>query len=40
MLHAFHLGFVHPVTDQPMEFTVPDPPEFEEFRSAVLSAER
>jgi 23S rRNA pseudouridine1911/1915/1917 synthase len=40
LLHAFHLGFVHPVTDQPMEFVVPDPPEFEEFRSAVLAAGR
>jgi 23S rRNA pseudouridine1911/1915/1917 synthase len=40
LLHAFHLGFVHPLTGQRMEFTVPDPPEFEEFRSAVLAAER
>ncbi len=40
LLHAFHLGFVHPVTGQPMEFSVPDPPEFGEFRSAVLSAGR
>ena len=39
LLHAFHLGFVHPLTGQRMEFTVPDPPEFEEFRSAVLAAE-
>lgn len=40
LLHAFHLGFVHPLTGKPMEFSVPDPPEFEEFRSAVLSAGR
>ncbi len=40
LLHAFHLGFVHPVTGQAMEFTVPDPPEFDAFRAAVLAAER
>jgi len=40
LLHAFHLGFVHPRTGQEMAFTVPDPPEFGEFRAAVLSAGR
>jgi len=40
LLHAFHLGFVHPLSGEPMEFTVPDPPEFGAFRAAVLSAER
>jgi 23S rRNA pseudouridine1911/1915/1917 synthase len=39
LLHAFHLGFLHPLTGQPLEFTVPDPPEFGEFRAAVLAAE-
>ncbi len=34
-LHAFHLGFTHPVTGDRMEFTVPDPPEFAAFRVAV-----
>jgi 23S rRNA pseudouridine1911/1915/1917 synthase len=34
-LHAFHLGFDHPVTGERMEFTVPDPPEFGAFRAAV-----
>jgi 23S rRNA pseudouridine1911/1915/1917 synthase len=40
LLHAFHLGFVHPRTREEMAFTVPDPPEFGEFRAAVLSAVR
>jgi 23S rRNA pseudouridine1911/1915/1917 synthase len=40
LLHAFHLGFVHPVTGERMEFTVPDPPEFTAFRAAVLEASR
>ena len=40
LLHAFHLGFVHPVTGERMEFTVPDPPEFSTFRSAVNSASK
>jgi len=40
LLHAFRLGFVHPVTGRRMEFTVPDPPEFGEFRAAVLAADR
>lgn len=39
LLHAFHLGFVHPVTGEALAFTVPDPPEFEAFRAAVLAAE-
>jgi len=39
LLHAFRLGFVHPVTGEPLTFTVPDPPEFEAFRAAVLAAE-
>jgi 23S rRNA pseudouridine1911/1915/1917 synthase len=34
-LHAFHLGFAHPVTGERMEFTVADPPEFAAFRAAV-----
>ncbi|HEU5360232.1 MAG TPA: RluA family pseudouridine synthase [Candidatus Deferrimicrobiaceae bacterium] len=38
LLHAFHLGFVHPRTGEWLEFTVPDPPEFEEFRDAVQGA--
>lgn len=38
LLHAFHLGFDHPVTGKRMEFTVPDPPEFAAFRAAVLEA--
>jgi 23S rRNA pseudouridine1911/1915/1917 synthase len=40
LLHAFHLGFLHPRTGEPMEFTVPDPPEFAEFRAAVAAAEQ
>ncbi len=40
LLHAFHLGFVHPRTGQRMTFTVPDPPEFGEFRRAVLAVDR
>lgn len=31
LLHACHLGFVHPVTGERLEFTVPDPPEFGRF---------
>lgn len=31
LLHAYHLGFVHPVTGERLEFTVPDPPEFGRF---------
>ena len=38
LLHAFHLGFVHPVSGERMDFTVPDPPEFGAFRAAVLAA--
>ncbi|MCL1926129.1 MAG: RluA family pseudouridine synthase [Syntrophorhabdaceae bacterium] len=34
-LHAFQLGFTHPVTGETLEFTVPDPPEFSTFRAAV-----
>jgi 23S rRNA pseudouridine1911/1915/1917 synthase len=37
-LHAFRLGFVHPVTGERMEFAVPDPPEFAAFRAAVEAA--
>ena len=37
-LHAFLLGFRHPVSGEAMSFTVPDPPEFDAFRSAVLGA--
>jgi 23S rRNA pseudouridine1911/1915/1917 synthase len=40
LLHAFHLGFVHPRTGQSLAFTVPDPPEFGEFRSEVMAADR
>ena len=40
LLHAFRLGFVHPLTGRRMEFTAPDPPEFGEFRAAVLAAGR
>jgi 23S rRNA pseudouridine1911/1915/1917 synthase len=36
LLHAFHLGFLHPATGERMEFTVPDPPEFAALRAAVL----
>jgi len=38
LLHAFRLGFVHPVTGRQMEFMASDPPEFGEFRAAVLAA--
>jgi 23S rRNA pseudouridine1911/1915/1917 synthase len=27
-LHAFHLGFIHPTRNEPVEFTVAPPPEF------------
>jgi 23S rRNA pseudouridine1911/1915/1917 synthase len=37
-LHAFRLGFTHPVTGERLEFTVPDPPEFGAFRAAVEAA--
>lgn len=40
LLHAFHLGFAHPASGEWMEFTVPDPPEFEAFRAAVRAAGR
>ncbi len=40
LLHAFHLGFVHPASGERMDFTVPDPPEFEAFRAAALAALR
>lgn len=39
LLHAFHLGFAHPATGEWMEFTIPDPPEFEAFRAQVLARE-
>jgi 23S rRNA pseudouridine1911/1915/1917 synthase len=38
LLHAFHLGFVHPATGKRMEFDISDPPEFDAFRAAVLEA--
>jgi len=38
LLHAFRLGFVHPVTGEKLSFAVPDPPEFAAFRSAVEEA--
>lgn len=34
-LHAYRLGFRHPVTDEPMEFTSPLPPELDEFLQKV-----
>ena len=34
-LHAFLLGFTHPVTGEQFEFMVPDPPEFNAFRATV-----
>jgi 23S rRNA pseudouridine1911/1915/1917 synthase len=34
LLHAFHLAFVHPVTGEPLSFTVPDPPLFAEVLRA------
>jgi 23S rRNA pseudouridine1911/1915/1917 synthase len=37
-LHAFRLGFIHPVTAERMEFSIPDPPEFAAFRAAVEEA--
>jgi 23S rRNA pseudouridine1911/1915/1917 synthase len=37
-LHAFRLGFKHPVTGERLEFTAPDPPEFNAFRAAVEDA--
>lgn len=37
-LHAFRLGFTHPVTGERLAFTVPDPPEFAAFRAAVEAA--
>jgi 23S rRNA pseudouridine1911/1915/1917 synthase len=39
-LHAFHLGFLHPITGERMEFDIPDPPEFDAFRAAVIEAYR
>lgn len=38
MLHAYRLGFVHPVTGEALSFTVPDPPEFEALRRAARDA--
>jgi 23S rRNA pseudouridine1911/1915/1917 synthase len=37
-LHAFRLGFIHPVTGERMKFAVPDPLEFAAFRAAVEEA--
>ena len=34
MLHAFRLGFVHPVTGEALSFTAADPPEFDMLRRA------
>ena len=31
MLHAYQLGFDHPVSGERMEFTAPLPPEFEQM---------
>jgi 23S rRNA pseudouridine1911/1915/1917 synthase len=38
LLHAFRLGFTHPVTGERLEFGVEDPPEFGAFRAAVEAA--
>ena len=38
LLHAFLLAFPHPVTGEPLSFTLPDPPEFAAFRAAVEEA--
>jgi len=38
LLHAFHLGFIHPGTGEQMTFAVPDPPEFADFLSTVRGA--
>ena len=38
LLHAFHLAFPHPVSGEPLSFTIPDPPEFADFRAEVLEA--
>jgi len=38
LLHAFHLAFPHPVTGEELSFTIPDPPEFADFRAAVAAA--
>jgi len=38
LLHAFHLAFPHPVTGEPLSFTIADPPEFAAFREAVEAA--
>jgi len=40
LLHAFHLGFVHPGTGERMEFTVPDPPEFGRFLESIRPERR
>ena len=37
-LHAYRLGFTHPVTGERLEFTAPDPPEFSAFRASVEAA--
>jgi 23S rRNA pseudouridine1911/1915/1917 synthase len=38
LLHAFHLGFLHPVSGERIDFTVPDPPAFAEFRGQIVRA--
>lgn len=40
LLHAFHLGFIHPRTGEKMVFTVPDPPEFADFLAAAKGTGR
>ncbi|RMG59922.1 MAG: RluA family pseudouridine synthase [Deltaproteobacteria bacterium] len=35
LLHAFRLGFVHPVTGEAMDFSVPDPADFADFWEAL-----
>ncbi len=40
LLHAFRIAFPHPVTGEPLDYAVPDPPEFAAFRDAALAAAR
>lgn len=40
LLHAFFLGFAHPLTGELLRFETPDPPEFEAFFEAAAGADR
>jgi 23S rRNA pseudouridine1911/1915/1917 synthase len=40
MLHAQHLGFLHPVTGLPMAFSAPLPEDMEAVRRALAAARR